>query len=56
MTLRDADADAFLVELEKKHRVRAYHIAHGRMRFVTHRDVDAEDVDRTLDVFRKVLS
>jgi len=56
MTLKGADADAFLERLEKNERVRAYHIAHGRMRFVTHRDIDAADVDRTIDVFRKVFS
>jgi len=53
-TLIDGDAEAFLKELSKQ-KVLAYHIADGRMRFVTHRDVDADDVDRTVDVFKNVL-
>lgn len=55
MTLKKGDADAFL-EVLSKHKVRAYHIAHGRMRFVTHNDVDADDIDRAVEVFRTVLS
>jgi len=54
MTIRQGDADAFIDELAGQ-RVRAYHISGGRMRFVTHNDIDAEDVDRTVKVFEKLL-
>jgi len=54
MTLIDGDADVFIETLAARG-VHGYHIECGRMRFVTHRDVDAEDVDRAVEVFRDVL-
>jgi threonine aldolase len=54
MTLKTGDPDAFIAGLARE-RVRAYHIAHGRLRFVTHRDIDREDVERAIQVLRKLL-
>jgi len=54
MTLKQDDADAFLARLAHE-RVYAYRIVGGRMRFVTHNDIDADDVDRTVGLFKKLL-
>jgi len=54
MTLKEGDPDAFIAALAKEH-VRAYHIANGRLRFVTHRDIDLDDVERAVQAIRKLL-
>ena len=53
-TMKSGSADEFLGRLDKE-RIRAYRIVGERMRFAVHRDIDAEDVDRTVAVFRKLL-
>lgn len=54
MRLKRRDPDAFVEELSRR-RMRAYHIAGGRMRFVTHHDIDGEDVDRAVEAFAELL-
>ncbi len=54
MTMKSGSADEFLGRLAKE-RIGAYHIVGERMRFVTHNDIDAEDIDRTVAVFGQLL-
>ena len=49
-----ADGDGAVSALDRKG-VRTYHLGGGRLRFAVHRDVDAEDVDRTVEVIGAFL-
>ena len=52
--LKRADADAFVEQLAGRG-VLTYHFGGGRLRFVTHRDVTADDVRRAVQTVAETL-
>ena len=55
VTLKSMDADLFIGECSDRG-VLALHIGAGRVRWVTHNDVEAEDVDRSAAVVADILA
>ncbi len=55
VTLKRRDGDRFVAGL-KRERVLSYHLGEGRLRFALHRDIDADDVDRTVEAFGKLFA
>jgi threonine aldolase len=54
VTVKGVDPVAVAAKLAEE-RVLTLHITGGRLRFVTHRDVDAEDVDRCVGAMQRAL-
>jgi threonine aldolase len=54
LSVRGLDADAFVGKLAER-KVLALHIGGGRLRWVTHNDVDSQDVDRAVQVIDDIL-